>query len=191
MKIGDRIAYISFPKEFTKLYHVGWGYIYGINDINIGVGKLNYGSYTLLKYSDSDIYCPITAETQEKVREYFLEIIDKKISYHKSLIRTLTSEEKDELVKNEFNRIKEQIRATAKSMIDAEDDTKFINCLKEICLLKIKLFTIKIKDLDNIHKQNGAEKWRIRQLEEFRRTVENFDFNINEEMDNYEKYKEE
>lgn len=177
MKIGDKIAYISLSKNITTINEINWGYIYGINDTYIGVARLNsFGSKVLWKGLEDDIYCPITAETQEKVREYFLEIIDERINYYKSLIRKLTSEEKDELVKNKFNQIKEQINATAKSMINAEDESKFVNCLKEICQLKIKLFTIKIKDLDNIHKQNGAVKWKIRQLEEFRERVEKFNF---------------
>lgn len=177
MKIGDKIAYISFSETVTTINEINWGYIYDTDDTKIGVARLNsFGSKILWKGCNSDIYCPITAETQEKVREYFLEIIDERINYHKSLIKKLTSEEKDELVKNEFNRIKEQIRATGKSMIDAEDETKFINCLKEICQLKIKLFTIKIKDLDNIHKQNGSVKWKIRQLEDFRKRVVDFNF---------------
>lgn len=180
MKIGDKIAYVFLSKSYIDVSSIGWGYIYGINDNSIGVCRLGDGNHIIHKKDENHIFCPITVETQEKVREYFLEIIDEQIISHKALIRKLTSEEKDELVKNEFNRIKEQIRSTAKSMIDAEDESKFINCLKEICQLKIKLFTIKIKDLDNIHKQNGSVKWRIGQLEEFRKRVENFDFNIDE-----------
>ena len=63
-------------------------------------------------------------------------------------------------------------------MINAEDESKFVNCLKEICKLKIKLFTIKIKDLDNIHKHNGTVKWKISQLEEFRKRIVDFNFEV-------------
>ena len=178
MKIGDKIAYIILAKSYVDISSVGWGYIYGISDTAIGVGRLSQGNQIIYKSDEKYIYCPISIENQEKVRDYFLEIIDEKITYNKSLIRKLTSEEKDELVKNEFNRIKEQIKATAKSMINAEDESKFINCLKEICQLKIKLFTIKIKDLDNIHKQNGAVKWKINQLKEFRKRIVDFNFEV-------------
>ena len=176
MKIGDKIAYIVLAKSFVDISSIGFGNIYDISDTVIGVGRLGLGTQLIYKNNEQYIYCPVTSKNYEKIREYFLEIIDEKITYHKSLIRKLTSEEKDELVKNEFNRIKEQIRATAKSMIDAEDESKFINCLKEICKLRIKLFTIKIKDLDNIHKQNGTVKWKIKQLEEFRKKVVDFNF---------------
>lgn len=180
MKIGDKIAYLCFSKSFVDISSAGWGYIYDINDTAIGIGRIGNGTQIISKNDENCIYCPINSSNYEKVREYFLEIIDEQIKKQKSLIRKLTSEEKDELVKNRFNQIKEQINATAKSMINAEDESKFINCLKEICQLKIKLFTIKIKDLDNIHKQNVSVKWKIRQLEDFRKIVENFDFNINE-----------
>ena len=176
MKIGDKIAYICFSKSFVDISSVGWGYIYDINDKAIGIGRFGNGTQIISKNDENCIYCPINSSNHEKVREYFLEIIDEHIEKQKSLIRKLTSEEKDELVKNKFNQIKTQINATAKSMIEAEDESKFINCLKEICQLKIKLFTIKIKDLDNIHKQNGAVKWKIRQLEEFRERVEKINF---------------
>ena len=176
MKIGDKIAYICFSKGFVAISSAGWGYIYDINDKAIGIGKIGNGTQIISKNDENCIYCPINSSNYEAVREYFLEIIDERIEKQKSLIRKLTSEEKDELVKNKFNQIKTQINATAKSMIEAEDESKFINCLKEICQLKIKLFTIKIKDLDNIHKHNGTVKWKISQLEEFRKRVIDLNF---------------
>lgn len=176
MKIGDKIAYICFSKSFVDISSAGWGYIYDINDKVIGIGRLGNGTQIISKNDENCIYCPINSSNYEKVREYFLEIIDEQIEKQKSLIRKLTSEEKDELVKNKFNQIKDQINATAKSMIETENESKFINCLKEICKLKIKLFTIKIKDLDNIHKHNGTVKWKISQLEEFRKSVIDLNF---------------
>ena len=176
MKIGDKIAYLHFPAYPSDLPNVGWGYIYGQNEEKIGVCRLNYSNYIVLKRSSFDIYCPISIEMSDKVKDYFIEIVDEKIEVLKSKIRTLTSEEKDELVKNKFNEIKTRINVVANKMIFSEDESQWINCLKEICQLKKQLFSIKIKDLDNVHKQNGSVRWKIRQLEEFRERVEKFNF---------------
>lgn len=180
MKIGDKIAYLHFPAYPSDLPNVGWGCIYGQNEEKIGVGRLNYSNHVVLKMSNFDFYCPITLETSDKVKDYFIEIVDEKIEVLKSKVRTLTSEEKDELVKNKFNEIQKRINATADTMLNPTDESQWINCLKEICQLKKQLFSIKIKDLDNVHKENGSIRWKIRQFEDFRKIVENFDFNINE-----------
>lgn len=180
MKIGDKIAYLKIPVTFTDVPVVGWGYIYGKSEEKIGIGRLNYSNDVIYKKANSDFYCPISIQTADKVKDYFIEIIDEKIEVLKSKVRTLTSEEKDELVKNKFNEIQKRINATADTMLNSTDESQWINCLKEICQLKRQLFSIKIKDLDNIHKENGSIRWKIRQLEDFRKIVENFDFNINE-----------
>lgn len=180
MKIGDKIAYLHFPADFSDLPNVGWGYIYGQNKEKIGVARLNHSNRNVYKNVGFDVYCPIAIETSDKVKDYFIEIVDEKIEGLKSKVRTLTSEEKDELVKNKFNEIQKRINATADTMLNPTDESQWINCLKEICQLKKQLFSIKIKDLDNVHKENGAIRWKIRQLEDFRKIVENFDFNINE-----------
>lgn len=180
MKIGDKIAYIHFSERSTDIPRVGWGYIYGQNEEKIGVGRLNLMNHVIYKKNNFDFYCPISIQTANKVKDYFIEIINEKIEVLKSKVRTLTSEEKDELVKNKFNEIQKRINTTANTMLNPTDESQWINCLKEICQLKKQLFSIKIKDLDNIHKENGSIRWKIRQLEDFREIVENFDFNINE-----------
>lgn len=176
MKIGDKIAYLHFPVNSTDIPKVGWGYIYGQNKEKIGVGRLNYTNAVIYKISQFDIYCPISISTVENVKDYFITIIDDEINKYKSNIRKLTSEEKDELVKNKFYEIQKRINATADTMLNSTNESQWINCLKEICQLKKQLFSIKIKDLDNIHKENGSIRWKIRQLEEFRERVEKFNF---------------
>lgn len=175
MKIGDNVAYmIHDVSSWSSTQIIGVGTIYFIDDKVIGIGRYQY-SPQYIKIGSPFEECVIL---NNHCKEVFINILDNQINGLLSKIKSLTSEEKDEIIKGEFIKIKTQISVTCLSMLEATDDTRFINCLKELCRLKEKLFTIKVSDLENIHKQNGAIKAKIRQLEKLRTKVENFVFEI-------------
>lgn len=165
MKIGDKVIYMRYDvSSWRSTTDIGWGYIYYLEDNKIGIGKYNSGATSL----DTDKATEVCYVITENVIEELAKILDIEINKYKPMIKSLTSEEKNELIKNEFVKIQTQITHVAEAMINDPDDTHYINCLKEICRLKNKLFSIKVSDIENIHKYNGEIKAKINKLEDLK-----------------------
>ena len=162
IKLGDKIAYIKYDtRDYCTPLIVDWGYVFYNDDEKIGCAKPKYSPQYIKHDSPTEKYFIVDDNTKLNM----IEVINNEICRFRQDIKTLTTNEKDELVKEEFNKIKQQIIKTAENMIKS-DETDFINKLKAICDLKKKLFSIKVSDLDNVHKANGAIKYKIKKLDD-------------------------
>ena len=163
IKIGDKIAYIKYDvSSWNTSQTVDFGYIFYISDEEIGCARYKNSPNYIKRNSEFERYFHVDIE----VKANMTDIIQKEIDSLQTKIKSLTLEEKDEIVKKEFNRIKQQIMNTANNMITDKDETYFISRLKTICELKKQLFSIKISDLDNINKSNGVIKCKIKKLKD-------------------------
>lgn len=175
IKIGDTVAYIRLPdKRSYNGGEVNIGTVYYISPLAICLGRYGHSSVTI-KTDDEKYYYEILSDN---TKDSFINILEYEISQQKSQIRTLTSMEKDAIKKEAFDKKKEQIIATAKHMVESTDDTEFINRLKAIVQLKKELFTIKISDIDNVHKSNGSIKHMITLMNKLLSDVREFDFKL-------------
>lgn len=173
LKIGDRIAYIKYDVEDWRISSngVGTGVVFYIDEELIGCVKHKQSPYYIKRNSNVERYFNLDENSKQNI----LNVLQEEINRYKGKIRKLTANEKNEIHKNEFNRIKQQIVKTAENMVNS-DDSDFINKLKAICDLKKQLFTIKISDLENIHKENGGVKYKISKLEELLRRTKEIEF---------------
>lgn len=180
IKIGDRIAYIQY-NPFNCINKVGIGTVFCKYEKDGVIGVSSYNKSTdrivpnYLYLNNNDKFVEEQFKINENTKEEMKSYVQDKIKIFESEIKKLTSEEKDEIKRNEFDRIKNQIISTANNMING-DENDFINKLKEICRLKTQLFTIKISDIDNIHKKNGAIKYKIKELKKLLDDVNKIEF---------------
>ena len=74
-------------------------------------------------------------------------------------------------VKDKYYNLKNQINATAKHMIELENDTDFENKLKAICELKKQLYTIECDGLSDARKFNGNILYKIKEIHKKRNMI--------------------
>lgn len=177
IKIGDAVAYMSFPNlgdiySAASLTKVDVGIVYHVSDSMVCVCK--YGRSPVCLRADDD--CCYYQLLSDDTKENFIAFLNQKILHEKSRLKTLTFAEKENAKKDIFDKKKKQIIATAKNMIEADNDFDFINKLKEIARMKKALFEIKTEDFDTTYKYNNAIKYGIRILENLLSDVEKFDF---------------
>jgi ERCC4-related helicase len=173
MKIGDKVAYLKYDiSNWQSRQIAGDGIVFYIADDKIGVIKYGYSP----EYIDLNSSCQLCVTFSEDVKSQFNDVISKEIEILRSRIKKLTSEEKDELKKKKFNELISKIVSTAYNMCEASDESRFLNCLHEICKMKTQLYSIKIEDLENTHKYNGGIKYKIRQLQKLLEQVNNYNF---------------
>ena len=183
-QIGDPVVYVRLPNSFYDNGRCGCGYIYHIEPYDM-VNSVQ--EISVIVHNESPQIIPVGKNkslvlsadlSPDANKRDLISFVNQVIDNEKKNLRELTSEEKDQLRIDEFHRIKDKINATAKHMIESEYDADFVNKLKEINRLHKMLFSIKVSDLDNVHKHNGAVKSKIRKLEQLRDSVERYDFNI-------------
>lgn len=173
IKIGDKVAYLKYDVSNWNSYpKVDYGTVFYFDDNIIGCIRYNCSPDYIHINSVFEKYFFIGVDTKQNMKD----IINTEIEELKSQIKALTADEKNELIKNEFNKVKEQIIKTSENFRNG-DDSDFINRLKAVCDLKKKLFSIKVSDLDNIHKKNGSIKYKIKKLEDLLKKIDEIEFN--------------
>lgn len=176
IKIGDKVAYMHFSERYTDSFRIGWGYVGDITDQYIVIGRRQTGFIDFDRDSDNNTFFLLTDNNQETIKDDFLHVIDLQISKEEKNIKKLTNEEKNILVTNKFIELQDRINIVAQRLISAEDDSQWINRLKEICQLKKQIFSIKIQDLEDINKKNLQVRYKINQLKDFKETIKQKDF---------------
>ena len=173
IKIGDKVAGIKFDvSNYSSRQYVEWGYVFYVDDEKVGFARYQKSpEYVKINSETEKIYF-VNSETKIRMKT----LVENIISDLRENIRKLTAEEKDELVKTEFEQIKQKITNTASNMINSENESQYINRLKEICKMKEQLFSIKISDLNNIHMKNGAIMYKIKQLQELLKNIDQDNF---------------
>lgn len=173
IKIGDKLAYVKYDvSNWQSSQIVGWGYVFHVNENQVGLARNQYGT----TYIDLNSNCEKLFDISPEIKNLMKTLIEVEISNLKSSIKNLTHEEKEFLIRNEFDRIKQEITNVASNMINSENESQYINRLKEICQLKNKLFSIKVTDLENVHKSNGAIMYKIKKLQDLLKKIEETDF---------------
>lgn len=173
IKIGDKLAYVKYDISNWQSYQdVDWGYVYYVGEDKVGLARYQQSPAYINTNSECEKLYYIDSETKNQMTALLNSEIDKL----KNNIRELTHEEKDTLIANEFNRIKQEVTNVAANMIQSDNESSYINRLKEICRLKDKLFSIKVNDLENVHKKNGTIMYKVKQLQELLKKIELIEF---------------
>lgn len=173
IKIGDKLAYVKYDISNWQSYQdVDWGYVYYVGEDKVGLARYQQSPASINTNSECEKLYYIDSETKNQMTALLNSEIDKL----KNNIRELTHEEKDTLIANEFNRIKQEVTNVAANMIQSDNESSYINRLKEICRLKDKLFSIKVNDLENVHKKNGTIMYKVKQLQELLKKIELIEF---------------
>lgn len=173
IKIGDKLAYVKYDiSNWQSHQDVDWGYVYYVGEDKVGLARYQQSPASINTNSECEKLYYIDSETKNQMTALLNSEIDKL----KNNIRELTHEEKDTLIANEFNRIKQEVTNVAANMIQSDNESSYINRLKEICRLKDKLFSIKVNDLENVHKKNGTIMYKVKQLQELLKKIELIEF---------------
>ncbi len=104
----------------------------------------------------------------ETVRKEIIEKYAKEINELQGKIREVTNEEKNAEKIEKYQKLKDDIKVTAKRLSESTDDTDFENRLKAISDMKKCIFSIKLECVSDIRKENGKLKYQIRHLEQDR-----------------------
>jgi len=97
--------------------------------------------------------------------------LDSEIAELKNNMKSVKRLDYAQEVKDKYYNLKNQINATAKHMIESENDTDFENKLKAICELKKQLYTIECDGLSDARKFNGNILYKIRKINEKRNMI--------------------
>ena len=97
--------------------------------------------------------------------------LDLEIEEIKSNIKSVKRSDYSQEIKDKYYNLKNQISATAKHMIESENDTDFENKLKAICELKKQLYTIECDGLSDARKFNGNLLYKIKKINEKRNMI--------------------
>ena len=97
--------------------------------------------------------------------------LDSEIAELKNNIKSVKRLDYTQEIKDKYYNLKNQINATAKHMIESENDTDFENKLKAICELKKQLYTIECDGLSDARKFNGNILYKIRKINEKRNMI--------------------
>lgn len=176
LKIGDKVAYMHLSEGYNDSFRLSWGYVGDITDLFIVIGRIETGFLTFDRDNDNDTFFVLTETNQKTIKDNFLYVTDLQISKEEKNIKELTSEEKNILVKNKFTELQDKINIVAQRLISAEDDSQWINRLKEICQLKKQILSIETQDLEDINKKNLQVRYKINQLKNFKETIKQKDF---------------
>lgn len=131
------------------------------------------GNYVVLsenKCAYKNIECSWIADVNDAkcIRNEIRDYCESKIARLQGQIRKPTQEEKDTEKIKKYEKLKQQIIATAKNLINCKDDCDFENKLKAITDMEKKIFSIKLDCASDIRKENGKIKYEIRQTEAMR-----------------------
>lgn len=179
IKIGDKIAYIKYNvSDWYTTSEVGYGFVFYKDGERVGCARHKTGTVMVCDVRYIELGDPkyercflVDGDFKDEMKS----VIQEEIVKFSSQLKTLTSEEKDELKKQEFDRIKKQIISTATNLI-SDNENDFVSRLKSICQLKKQLFEIKISDLNNVHKHNGVIKAKIKKLKKLLDDIEKIEF---------------
>jgi len=97
--------------------------------------------------------------------------LDSEISELKNNMKSVKRLDYAQEVKDKYYNLKNQINATAKHMIELENDTDFENKLKAICELKKQLYTIECDGLSDARKFNGNILYKIKEIHKKRNMI--------------------
>ena len=97
--------------------------------------------------------------------------LDLEIAELKNNMKSVKRLDYSQEVKDKYYNLKNQINATAKHMIESENDTDFENKLKAICELKKQLYTIECDGLNDARKFNGNILYKIKQINNKRNMI--------------------
>jgi len=97
--------------------------------------------------------------------------LDLEVAELKNNIKSVKRSDYAQEVKDKYYNLKNQINATAKHMIESENDTDFENKLKAICELKKQLYTIECDGLSDARKFNGNLLYKIKEINKKRNMI--------------------
>jgi len=97
--------------------------------------------------------------------------LDSEIAELKNNMKSVKRSDYSQEIKDKYYNLKNQINATAKHMIESENDTDFENKLKAICELKKKLYTIECEGLSDARKFNGNILYKIKEIHKKRNMI--------------------
>jgi len=97
--------------------------------------------------------------------------LDLQIKELKNNMKSVKRSDYSQEVKDKYYNLKNQINATAKHMIESENDADFENKLKAICELKEQLYTIKCDGLSDARKFNGNILYKIKEIHKKRNMI--------------------
>ncbi len=118
----------------------------------------------------------------ETARQEIASYYNEKIETLRGQIREATQEEKDMYKVQKYQSLKQEILATAKSLINYKDADDFENKLEALAYKKKQIFSIRLECVSAIRKENGRIKWEIRnQIHERDRLLENLTDEKNKE----------
>jgi len=97
--------------------------------------------------------------------------LDLEIEELKNNMKSVKRSDYAQEIKDKYYNLKNQINATAKHMIESENDTDFENKLKAICELKKQLYTIECDGLSDARKYNGNILYKIKEINKKRNYI--------------------
>ena len=161
-------------KETVSIFEPGDVVLFqtGENGLKSNIGMIlkhkENGNYAILSvyssaYKDVKPSWIASVNDVENIRNEITSHYEENISELQSKIRKTTQEEKESEKVEKYNELKKQIIATARNMIDYEDDCDFENKLKAIADMKREIFSIELECASDIRKENGKIKWKIRE----------------------------
>ena len=161
-------------KETVSIFEPGDVVLFqtGENGLKSNIGMIlkhkENGNYAILSvyssaYKDVKPSWIASVNDVENIRNEITSHYEENISELQSKIRKPTQEEKESEKVEKYDKLKKQIIATARNMIDYEDDCDFENKLKAIADMKREIFSIELECVSDIRKENGRIKWKIRE----------------------------
>lgn len=159
-----------------------------VRSVTIGITIDEFDDkYTILECSDyTNTFCKVLKDNirpisdKEAIIEEIKQYYDKEIDVLKSKIKSVTRTDYEDKIVEKYDKLKTEIKNTAKNMLEAEDDTDFEERLKAICQKKRQIFEIKCDEIVKARKINGSIKYDIRKLEKEKiRLIDTLDKKIN------------
>lgn len=161
--IGDKVFFslagknqVPIKSNLGIILKVGNGHC---SVLNMGSGKTNF------IYHNRSFDTISKLDDREKVEDEIVSYYDERINEYKDKLKVATQEVKDTEKFQKYEKLKQQIKATAKHLYESEDDLDFENKLKAICQLKKQIYTIELDCVSDIRKYNGNMLYEIKELE--------------------------
>ena len=178
-KIGDFVYFSLDNKNTDKLYKCS-GIIINVSDNVASILDRAYNS-TIYNIDFNNIR-PVS--DRENIIDEIYEFYNKQIINHESKIKSVKRGDYEDEIVEKYCNLKQEIINTAKHMIEAKDDEDFENKLKAICARKKEIFAIECEEIVYARKDNGAIKYKIKELEKSR---DNSIANLDKSIDNIKK----
>ena len=181
LKIGDKVVFVNYDAKVKV--GMGFWYVYYQDKKQVGVA-VKRGTTPRPEFFAKDgnlcVYHVIKeTDKVQDIKDFLKNAVNKEIQELRNSTVKLTHVEKDNLKKQEFERLKEQIVSTCKNLVkcyEENNDVGVLNRVKTIATIKKQMFEIEISRFSDMEKINRNLNYRIKLLKNLCDEIDDADF---------------